>query len=855
MFRARDTRLDRIVAIKILAADAVADPSQKRRLLQEARAASALNHPNIVTFHDISGDGGIDFLVMEYVPGSPLHDLLRTEGLPLADILSYGMQTAKALSAAHLAGIVHRDIKPANIMITPQGQVKVLDFGIAKLGQCPDGGPAVTRTQYTMPGTVIGTLSYMSPEQTRGEEADARSDIFSLGVVLYEAATGRLPFRGPSALGIMHEIAAVEPEKPSAINKTLPKALDAIVSRCLAKRPADRFQTADDLGEELRKVVGEQGAARRSPIRVAVYAGAVIVALSFAGWWAWRRQATPSVNVPALQQVTNFAEGGRETGPSGASSPALTNDDRLLAFIRDSQVWVKLLPNGEPTQITHDPSPKFDPAFSPDGARVSYSSISPGNSWDTWVVPALGGEPRLWLSNASGLSWTGPQTILFSEIKSGIHMAVVAATVSRTDSHDIYLPSETRGMAHRSSLSPDRKWVLLAEMDRGSWLPCRVVPADGSSRGSAVGTPGSQCTHGAWSPDGHWMYLESNASGQPQIWRQRFRDGAPEQLTFGPPEAKGIAVAADGKSLITRIGFEQHFIVFHDIGGDRPVTTQGDSILPAWGDGFPTSVFAADGSRLYYLLHSGVTRAFGGGELWVHDLANGSNQALLPGLTVTSFDLSADGEKVVFSALDKDSVSQLWIARVDGRAPPRRIFSGEGMGPVFGNADQVYFRATEGSQGFIFGLNTDSGVARKLIAEPSVDTPIVSPDRKWVVVTVAFDGRRSTNRVKAFPVEGGDPLPVCQRCFLKWSRDQKALFVSFRAANAMSVGQTLVIPLSSGAAFPRLPEGGLTPESGPRFPGAKVLEGSGIFPGIHPSQYAYVKSVEHANLYRLTLPH
>jgi hypothetical protein len=190
-----------------------------------------------------------------------------------------------------------------------------------------------------------------------------------------------------------------------------------------------------------------------------------------------------------LQQVTNFAGGDVETGPSGASSPTLSSDGRLLAFIHDSQVWVKLLPSGEPTQLTHDRSPKFDPAFSSDGERIAYSTISPNSSWDTWVVPTLGGEPRLWLPNATGLSWTSPKTVMFSEMKAGqgIHMAVVAATDSRTESRDIYVPPEIRGMAHRSYLSPDRRWVPLAEMDRGGWLQCRVVPADGSSPGNAVG--------------------------------------------------------------------------------------------------------------------------------------------------------------------------------------------------------------------------------------------------------------------------------------------------------------------------------------------------------------------------------
>ena len=349
------------------------------------------------------------------------------------------------------------------------------------------------------------------------------------------------------------------------------------------------------------------------------------------------------------------------------------------------------------------------------------------------------------------------------------------------------------------------------------------------------------------------MYLGDNAGGEPQIWRQRFPDGAPEQLTSGPSQTQGVAIASDGKSLIAGIGFVQHSIVVHDEAGDHPVTTQGDSIFPAYGDGFPTSVYSPDGSKLYYLVHSGVPRAFGGGELWVHDFASGFDQALLPGLLATSFDLSPDGENVVLSALERNSGSRLWLARVDRRAPPRRILSGEGMGPVFGDRGEVYFRGPGGSQWFVFALNPDTAVVRKLVAEPSVDAPIVSPDRKWVVVTVPFNGRDTTSQVRAFPTSGGKPLIVCQRCFVKWTRDQKVLFVAFRAANAMSLGETFVIPIPPRQTFPNLPESGLTLENAHTCCGARVIRGTGVFPGIRASQYAYVNPIVHRNLYRLSL--
>ena len=258
VFLAHDTRLHRTVAIKILRPESIADPSRKGRFLQEARAASALNHPNIVTLYDISSDKGTDFLVLEYVPGKTLKDLITPAGLPLSEILLYGVQAAGALAASHAAGIIHRDIKPANIMVTPQSQVKILDFGVAKLTERTIGGAEdETGTQCTVPGVIVGTVSYMSPEQTRGDSVDARSDIFSLGCVLYQAATGRLPFQGPSALSIMHEIAAANPPAPSTIRSNLPTEFDRIICCALAKDKEQRYGSATEFRDALQALQQE----------------------------------------------------------------------------------------------------------------------------------------------------------------------------------------------------------------------------------------------------------------------------------------------------------------------------------------------------------------------------------------------------------------------------------------------------------------------------------------------------------------------------------------------------------------------------------------------------------------------
>ena len=258
VYRATDTRLHRTVAIKLLLRDRDASPAAKRRFLQEARAASALNHPNIVVLHDIANHEGLDFLVMEHVPGQTLKDLIAEDGMPFESVVQLGAQVASALAAAHAAGIVHRDIKPANIMVTPDQQAKVLDFGVAKIASPVADPDAETRTflEGTIPGLAVGTVSYMSPEQTRGETVDGRSDIFSLGCVLYQAATGRRPFGGPSTLAILHEIATGTPAAPSTVRAGLPRAFDQLIAACLAKSAQQRPASAAEVAQELKSLAG-----------------------------------------------------------------------------------------------------------------------------------------------------------------------------------------------------------------------------------------------------------------------------------------------------------------------------------------------------------------------------------------------------------------------------------------------------------------------------------------------------------------------------------------------------------------------------------------------------------------------
>lgn len=254
VYKAEDLKLGRTVALKVLPSTASEDQTAKRRLLQEARAASALNHPNIVTIYSIEEAEGFDFIVMEYVEGETLKSIVEREALETSRLIDLGTQIADGLAAAHAAGFIHRDIKPANILVTPRGQAKILDFGLVKLMQVTDENLSSENTlsRLTQAGMIVGTVAFMSPEQTRGEPLDARTDIFSLGCVLYEAATGKAPFSGPSVLSVLHEIATADPPPPSTISASTPQGLDTIIRRALAKDRNGRYASAAELSTALR---------------------------------------------------------------------------------------------------------------------------------------------------------------------------------------------------------------------------------------------------------------------------------------------------------------------------------------------------------------------------------------------------------------------------------------------------------------------------------------------------------------------------------------------------------------------------------------------------------------------------
>ena len=532
VYRATDTRLGREVAVKVLPADFASDKERLRRFEHEARAVASLNHPHILTVHDVGTQDGTPYVVTELLQGGTLREVLSRQAPALRQALAFAVQAAQGLAAAHRKGIVHRDVKPENLFVTSDGQVKVLDFGLAKQVPAAEGEPGATPSDVTGDGVVMGTVAYMSPEQAQELAVDARSDIFSFGVVLYELLTHKHPFRRETPAATLGAIVETEPKPPSRLTPALPHDLEKIVLRCLRKDPDRRFQSMADVELELREVATEldgppaaPGAPVRRKRRWRLGAGAVLALIALALAAAIRLASTPAPP-QKLVQLTSL--------PGEERHPAFSPDGQQLAFTwageagDNPDVYVTSVAGGSPLRLTTGPSVEDFPAWSPDGRRIAFRR-SNGSSASLHVVSPLGGPAtKVAELGAVGnhgvpypsLAWTSDGRSLVAAHRGPNGGTLLLVPVDQGQTR-VLLSNDGRLVS--PAVSPDGRLLAYAACPR-PWVCDLFVAALGEE---ALAGPPRRLTARrvgnvegvAWSRDGRSLVFGDNSEPPERLWR------------------------------------------------------------------------------------------------------------------------------------------------------------------------------------------------------------------------------------------------------------------------------------------------------------------------------------------------
>ncbi len=730
VYKARDMRLNRFVALKLLLREHAGHENHIRRFALEARAASTLNHPNIVTVHDVSSENGSDFIVMEYVRGKALDQLIPRKGMRFNEALKIAIQIADALSAAAAAGIVHRDLKPSNVMVGDSGLVKVVDFGLAKLVDSSASDQTMTmgvnseEPPQTREGTVVGTVSYMSPEQAEGKPLDARSDIFSFGAVLYEMVTGQRAFRGNTSMSTISAILRDEPDPVSALASDVPRDLEKIVNRCLRKDPDRRFQNIADVRVALVELKEESDSgklplsetprkARRRAWWVGGACAAIATAIGVAAWFYLpSRPPQPEFRVTPLTSYAGFQR-----------DPAFSPDGNQIAFAWTGRsgtvthIYAKVIGTDTPLQLTDGDVPDMHPAWAPDGKSIAFIRVLSPTVTGIYEIPPLGGPERhiaeIFADPYQTLGWSRDNKWLVTSGREEPDKPsrIFAISVESGQVRPISLGSKSEEFY--PALSFDSEHLAFSrELSFGRW-GIFVVPVNQSLEPTEtprrLNTPFGLNRQPIWSTNGKEVIFANGGTVNTHLWRIAVNGGTPAQdLSMIGSVAYQPAIAARGERLA----------YVHDFNNANiwsiPVTPNGKA-------GPPVSIIVSPRSS------------------WIRP--NG---------------FSPNGKKVAFES-DRSGLYGVWVANLDG-SNATLLTGSSGSASWSPDSRTIAFDSRRDEKGEIYVISADGGPVRRLTSAQGDNLhPCWSHDGKWIY----FDSNR-TGRFETFKIspQGGDEIQV-----------------------------------------------------------------------------------------------